>query len=484
MNNPPLNPATAAALRRRAETALRQQQAKAAPRKKAAGDTQRLLHELRVHQIELEMQNAELLESRDQMEAQMDKFSDLYDFAPVSYFSLDEQGVILEVNLTGATLLGVERSRLMNRRLQSFVAPSSVPNFLKFLESVFSKPGKNVTETSIRMEDGVVFWADIQAVMAITLTGQQRCCRMAVSDITPLKRADEAQRRMEALALSNLKMEKEIARRAVVERSLKKGEEHQLRMLEQAYQMQRQLRELTHEMLHTQEEERKRISRELHDEIAQILVGINVQLVTLTKESAGCSKALAEKIARTQQLVEESVAVVQRFARDLRPTMLDELGLIPALETYLHDYMGRTGIRVSFTAFAGANKLNIDGRTILYRVALEALTNVARHSKADHATVRIHQQKGVVRMEVHDNGIGFHAAAVPLAKGRKRLGLLGMNERVEMVGGTCSIESAPGQKTTVSVALPLKRVVEKTAVKKKQAPVKKSRGGRGKRSSK
>jgi PAS domain S-box-containing protein len=473
MNDPPLIPATAAALRRRAEAALQQQSAQAAPRKKAAGDTERLLHELQVHQIELEMQNAELLESRDQMEAQMDKFSDLYDFAPISYFSLDEQGVILEVNLTGAILLGVDRSRLIKRRLQNFVAPPSLPDFLTFLEAVFTKPGKHVTEASILLEDGVVFWADMQAVVVPSQSEAQRCCRVAISDITALKRADEAQRRMAALALSNQKLEKEIARRAVVEKALKKGEENQLLLLEKAYQMQSRLRQMTHQMMHTQEDERKRISRELHDEIAQILVGINVQLGALIRESAGCSKTLAEKIARIQQLVEQSVAAVQRFARDLRPTMLDELGLIPALETYLHEFMARTGIRVSLTAFTGVKKLNIDGRTILYRVALEALTNVARHSKADHATVRIHQQKGVVRMEVHDNGIGFRVAEVPLAKDRKRLGLLGMNERVEMIGGTCHIESAPGQETTISVELPLKRVLDKAPPAKKRATVKK-----------
>ncbi len=111
----------AAELRRRAEEQLRgQQRDKASSRTDA--DTQRLLHELQVHQIELEMQNAELLEARDRMETMVEKYTDLYDFAPVGYFSLNEQGVILEANLTGATLLGVERSRLIKRRLHQFLS--------------------------------------------------------------------------------------------------------------------------------------------------------------------------------------------------------------------------------------------------------------------------------------------------------------------------------------------------------------------------
>ena len=105
------------------------------------------------------MQNAELQEARDRMEALLEKYTDLYDFAPVGYFSLDEQGRILEVNLTGAALLGVERSRLINRRLQHFVAPASRPIFLAFLERVFAGTGKQVCEATLLKEDGAAFWA-------------------------------------------------------------------------------------------------------------------------------------------------------------------------------------------------------------------------------------------------------------------------------------------------------------------------------------
>ena len=94
-------------------------------------DVKRLVHELQVHQVELEMQNAELQAARDRMEALVEKYTDLYDFAPVGYFTLDEQGQVLEVNLTGAALLGVERSRLVNRRLPPFVVPTSRPSFLE-----------------------------------------------------------------------------------------------------------------------------------------------------------------------------------------------------------------------------------------------------------------------------------------------------------------------------------------------------------------
>src|SRR5512135_1265379 len=117
-------PDEAARLRRRAEASRRKSPALLAlPRTEA--DTQRLLHELEVHQIELEMQNAELQRARVEMETALVRYTELYDFAPVGYFSVDQQGVIQEVNLTGASMLGVARSGILHRRLQSFVAPSS-----------------------------------------------------------------------------------------------------------------------------------------------------------------------------------------------------------------------------------------------------------------------------------------------------------------------------------------------------------------------
>ncbi len=343
-----------AELRRRAETRLRDRrrnQGETVADERSATDSHRLVHELQVHQVEMEMQNTELQEARDRMEVLLDKYTDLYDFAPVGYFSLDEQGRILEVNLTGAALLGVERSRLINRSFPRFVVPTSRPALLAFLEHVFAGAGKQVCEAELRKEDGGTCWADFHAASAVSLSSPRQWCRVAVSDITVLKRAKEAQRRMEALAVANRELRREIVRRQAVEAALKKSEQHQSQMLEQSHQMQEQLRHLSHRILQAQEEERKRISRELHDEITQTLVGINVHLETLARAGAINPRGLKQKIARTQRLVEKSVNIVHRFARELRPTALDDLGLIPALHAFMKEFTKRTGIRVHFTTF-------------------------------------------------------------------------------------------------------------------------------------
>jgi signal transduction histidine kinase len=270
-------------------------------------------------------------------------------------------------------------------------------------------------------------------------------------------------RRTQHLAASSLLLKKEIARRLVVEENLRKSEVNTGRLLEQSRRFQEQLRFLSRRILSVQEEERKRISRELHDVIAQMLSGINVRLASLKLEASVNTKGLSRKITNAQRLVERSVDMVHRFARELRPAVLDDLGLIPALHSYMKGFSKETGLRVSITAFAGVEKLSNAKRTALYRVAQEALTNVARHARASKVGVTIQGLTNVIRMQITDDGKSFEVEQMWRVKKIQHLGLLGMRERVEMVGGKFSIESSPGHGTTVQVIIPFhKRVREQS----------------------
>jgi signal transduction histidine kinase len=267
------------------------------------------------------------------------------------------------------------------------------------------------------------------------------------------------------LAASNLELQEEIIQRKAVEAALKKSEIHYSQLLEKSDQMQEQLRHLSRQILSAQEEERKEISRELHDVIAQTLTGIGVRLAALKKEAAINTKDLDRNIAQTQRLVQTSVDIVHQFARELRPAALDDLGLIPALHSSMKIFTARTRVRTHLKAYAAVEQLDADRRTILYRIAQEALTNVARHAKASRAEVSIEKLAGAARMEIKDDGKSFAVESILRAKGGKRLGLLGMRERVEMVGGTFCVESAPSHGTTVRLEIPLARV-QKAAPKK------------------
>jgi signal transduction histidine kinase len=264
------------------------------------------------------------------------------------------------------------------------------------------------------------------------------------------------QRSVELIA-SNRQLQQEILQRKTVEESLRKSERHYSRLLEQSGHMQEQLRLLSRRLLSAQEEERKMISRELHDEIAQTLTGINIQLATLKVEAMVNVKGLQKKISRTQRMVEKSVDIVHRFARELRPTVLDDLGLIPAMHSYMKSFTKRTGIHIHFRTFSAdrIEQLNNATRTVFYRVAQEALTNVARHAKASLVEVTFEKFSNAICLKIKDDGKSFQAQRVMHSKRNTRLGLIGMRERLEMVGGSFSVESAPGKGTTVRAQIPL-----------------------------
>jgi PAS domain S-box-containing protein/putative nucleotidyltransferase with HDIG domain len=156
-------------------------------------ETQRLLHELQVHQVELEMQNEELRQAQAEMEAGLERYTDLHNFAPVGCFSLDRNGAISQVNLTGASLLGIERSRLVNRRFGLFVSDESRPAFNAFLKKVFENQAKETYEVALRTDGNEPVWVHIEA----TASEDGQACRAAVVDITERKRAEEELRKSE-----------------------------------------------------------------------------------------------------------------------------------------------------------------------------------------------------------------------------------------------------------------------------------------------
>lgn len=274
------------------------------------------------------------------------------------------------------------------------------------------------------------------------------------------------------LAATNLQLSAEITRRKVVEMALTKSERHYAISLEKSDLLKEQLRGLSRDILTAQEDERKKISRELHDVIAQTLIGINVRLATLKKEIGINTKGVRGNIAATQRLVIKSAEIVHQFARELRPAVLDDLGLIPALHSFMETFMVRNGVKTHLTVFAGVEKLDIDTRTMFFRVVQEALNNVGRHAEAGRVRVEIVKTDRHTRMSISDDGKSFDALAVLSSRGRKRLGLLGMRERVEMMGGTFEIKSAPGEGTTIIVLVPdagAAKPTRKPAVKNRES---------------
>ncbi|MES1167516.1 MAG: PAS domain-containing protein, partial [Pseudomonadota bacterium] len=257
---------------------------------------------------------------------------------------------------------------------------------------------------------------------------------LGIQDISERKRAESALGRAKIqLAAHAVQLEETVARRTTqltkanrqLESSFqaaRKAKEEYRTLFLSSQVMQKKLRQVTHQALTAQEEERKQISRELHDEVVQMLVGVNVELAALRKGNSVGVHNLRDKIAHTQRLVENSVHSVHRFARGLRPAVLDDLGLIPALHAFSENLAAQKKIKIKLTAFGGVEDLDADKRTVLFRVAQEALTNVVRHAHATEARLVIKKIPGGIRMEISDNGQAFSVKKTLLARNNKRLG--------------------------------------------------------------
>jgi signal transduction histidine kinase len=308
---------------------------------------------------------------------------------------------------------------------------------------------------SVRNSDGMPKRA--RSFLVAALTPIENAHRTALEKSGHLNRLNGTMRRQTAeLAAAKRRLQREVVRRNTLQAALENSEQHYGQLLKRSRRMQEHLRRLSHEILFAQEQERKRISRDLHDQIAQTLTAVNIKLAALKKEATVTTRGLKRTISITQRLVERSMHTVHRFARELRPHLLDDLGVIPALEAHMKAFTKQTRIPIRFTASPAVERLDMDRRTVFYRVAQEAFTNIAKHARASLVDVSIQKVKGLVRMEIHDNGRSFDANRVLSSTTIVRLGLLGMRERVEMVGGNFEVESEAGKGTTIRAQIPFR----------------------------
>ncbi len=212
---------------------------------------------------------------------------------------------------------------------------------------------------------------------------------------------------------------------------------------------QSRLRDLAEFLQTVREEERSRIARELHDELGQSLTALRIDLNWLRGKCGGAGPQVGERLGASLGLVERTVDAVRRISEDLRPRMLDDLGLAAAVEHHVARFSERTGIAVDLAM--NREEFDLDGRTAtaIFRVVQEALTNIARHAGAHRATVRIDESDAIIRLVIEDDGRGLEQNA-----GRKTFGLLGMRERIKMLGGELEIDGASGRGTRIEARIP------------------------------
>jgi PAS domain S-box-containing protein len=398
-------PEDAARLRRRAEERARVRAVSGSENIEAlsAAETRRTLHELRVHQIELEMQNEELRRTHVELEESRARYVDLYDFAPVGYCTVSEQGLILETNLTFAGLLGEARGVLIKQPFTHFVLPEDQDIHYRHFKRVLETGAPQAWELRLLRKDTGPFWARVEMTTAEDAGGTP-VILVVVSDISEGKRSE--------------------------------------------------LRVLTGRLFLAQEEERRRISRELHDDLGQKLALLAIDVSSLLLAPPSRLDEMKEPLGRLQARIAELSQCIRQMAHKLHPAVLEDLGLTAALSELCEEFSAREKIEVVFEQEAVPNALPIDIASCLYRIAQEALHNVSKHARATQVRLKARGSPEGIRLSICDTGVGFDPAA---AASRHGLGIVSMKERVALVQGEFSVRSQPGRGTEVGVFVPLPR---------------------------
>jgi signal transduction histidine kinase len=217
-----------------------------------------------------------------------------------------------------------------------------------------------------------------------------------------------------------------------------------------AERAERETRQLSQRLVETQEEERRHLSRELHDHVGQVLTALRMELGRIERGRPAHDARLAAAVAEAKQLVDKMFHTVRDLALGLRPSMLDDLGLRAALEWHARDISRRCNVEVDLAIVGDVDNLPDRYQTCVYRVIQEALTNGVRHAKAKTITVDMTSGNPFLDISITDDGVGFDPG-----ERREGLGLRGIEERVKEIGGTVAIKSRPGQGTVVAMQLPL-----------------------------
>ena len=213
----------------------------------------------------------------------------------------------------------------------------------------------------------------------------------------------------------------------------------------------RELASLSARLMSAQEEERRRLSRELHDEFGQSLTAVNAYLWLIERQGPSDPAALRARTAEARRVVSKTLTAMRELSQLLRPSVLDDFGLVPSLDGHLKAFADRHQIATSFMTEGLPDRLPADVETALYRIAQEALTNVARHARASRVRVALAARDGELRLDIEDDGVGFpsrHANG-----GRVGVGLVGIRERVRALGGTVTLHSGTGARLRVSLPL-------------------------------
>ncbi len=419
---------------------VRRKKARVAKRRTAAASAtvHALVHELQVHTEEITTQNEQLLKAQHELEKARDRYSDLYDFAPTGYMSLGDGGTILDINLAGAALFGKMRAELIRVPVTQLIERAQRESMQQFLRRANNNNNNNLYLAAAPeiVEVQAKFGGRYLRLIARPQMAEgTRQLFTTIVDVTKERQLQDD--RLDALNREQARANElgsQIAERVAAESRVKS---------------------LLERLVHAQEAERRRLSRNLHDHLGQQITVLKLTLSTL-RDDPTITKAMRDRLAAADDIVAKLDRDVDLLAWDMRPPALDDLGLAASLAELIRHWGSLTQIAAEFhQSTPQAVALSADAGANLYRIVQEALTNIAKHSGATQVSVLLEQRGGETTVIIEDNGRGFNAERVSAAETRHGgMGLIGMRERAALLEGTVHVESAPGHGTTIFVRVP------------------------------
>jgi PAS domain S-box-containing protein len=390
-------------------------------------DAMTLMHELQVYQVELEMQCEEMRRAQVELEESRNRYAELYESIPVGYFTFDRQGTIEEINPAGCSMLNRHAAELEGRRFQLFVSQADRKAFTDFCKSVLATEERQTCEIRLAT-DHEHQPAEGEQLATVLIEG------------SPVTRREGPPDRLRAAVI-------DITERKTAERRLAQ-QERELRASRHA------LQEANAKVLRAQDEERRVIARELHDDCCQ-------QLALLVMSANSMERSAPEPLARRLHALgvqcKQILDTIRHIAYGLHPAMWETTGIEEAARTYIEDFISVTELPVDFQASDVPKNLPQSTTTCLFRTLQETLHNIVKYAEATAVTVRLHKTGDVLIMTVTDNGKGFDVQRP--SSNPRGLGLISLRERVSLLKGSLEIESHPGQGTTVRSSLPLTSLV-------------------------
>ena len=363
---------------------------------------------------ELKTEIAERKRIEAELRASEERFRAIFNSAAVGIAQVDTDGRWLLVNQKLCDIVGYTPEELQSRTFQDITYPEDLNPDLEYVRRILADEIQtySLDKRYIRKDSSLV-WINLTGSLVREPNGKQKYFIAVIQDINERKRSQEIQ-----------------------------------------LKMQERLKTLSSKLIEAQEAERRRLARELHDEIGQALTAVKINLQTLQHVSNVNQAELP--MQESIGIVEVALQQVRSLSLDLRPSLLDDLGLVVALRWYIDRQTQRSGIIGEFLAEPLTAKLSPNLETTCFRIVQEALTNIVRHAKAQQVTVELSQQETQLHLIIRDDGIGFdvYAAREKATKGVS-LGLLGMEERVLLIGGQIEIKSVKEHGTEIHAVFPL-----------------------------